>query len=73
MISSGFLWAYIADIKGRRAVFLYGYIADGICNFLSGFSQNFWMLVSFKFLSGFMWVYNKDPKLFEPLIVNSSY
>lgn len=54
MISSGFLWAYIADVKGRRTVFLYGYIADSICNFLSGFSQNFWMLVSFKFLSGFI-------------------
>ncbi|XP_043589962.1 synaptic vesicle 2-related protein-like [Bombus pyrosoma] len=54
MISSGFLWGYIADAKGRRAVFLYGYIADSICNFLSGFSQNFWMLVSFKFLSGFI-------------------
>ena len=54
MISSGFLWGYIADAKGRRAVFLYGCLADSICNFLSGFSQNFWMLVSFKFLSGFI-------------------
>ncbi|XP_017890725.1 synaptic vesicle glycoprotein 2B-like [Ceratina calcarata] len=54
MISSGFLWGYIADVKGRRTVFIYGYIADGICNVLSGFSQNFWTLAFFKFLSGFL-------------------
>ncbi|XP_076658715.1 uncharacterized protein LOC143362431 [Halictus rubicundus] len=54
MVSSGFLWGYIADRRGRRTVFLYGYLADGICNVLSGFSQNFWTLVFFKFLSGFI-------------------
>ncbi|KAK1127476.1 hypothetical protein K0M31_004013 [Melipona bicolor] len=54
MVSSGFLWGYIADVKGRRSVFLYGYLADSICNILSGFSQNFWMLACFKFLNGFI-------------------
>ncbi|KOC68366.1 Synaptic vesicle glycoprotein 2B [Habropoda laboriosa] len=54
MVSSGFLWGYIADVRGRRSVFLYGYLADGICNVLSGFSQSFWTLVFFKFLSGFI-------------------
>lgn len=54
MVCSGPLWGYIADVKGRRTVFLFGYLADGICNILSGLSQNFWMLLFFKFLSGFM-------------------
>ncbi|XP_043791118.1 synaptic vesicle glycoprotein 2B-like isoform X1 [Apis laboriosa] len=54
MVCSGPLWGYIADIKGRRTVFLFGYLADGICNILSGLSQNFWMLLFFKFLSGFI-------------------
>ncbi|XP_078049211.1 putative transporter svop-1 [Augochlora pura] len=54
MVSSGFLWGYVADVRGRRTVFIYGYLADGICNVLSGFSQDFWTLVFFKFLSGFI-------------------
>ncbi|XP_033328680.2 uncharacterized protein LOC117221661 [Megalopta genalis] len=54
MVSSGFIWGYIADVRGRRTVFIYGYLADGICNVLSGFSQDFWTLVFFKLLSGFI-------------------
>ncbi|CAL7946178.1 unnamed protein product [Xylocopa violacea] len=54
MVASGYIWGYIADVRGRRVVFIYGYLADGICNVLAGFSQNFWTLVFFKFLSGFM-------------------
>ncbi|PBC31175.1 Synaptic vesicle glycoprotein 2C [Apis cerana cerana] len=54
MVCSGPLWGYIADVKGRRTVFLFGYLADGICNILSGLSQNFWTLLFFKFLSGFI-------------------
>nr|XP_003705033.1 PREDICTED: synaptic vesicle glycoprotein 2B-like [Megachile rotundata] len=54
MVSSGFLWGYIADVKGRKVVFMYGYLADGICNILCGLSQNFWTLAFFKLLSGFI-------------------
>ncbi|XP_072752510.1 uncharacterized protein [Anoplolepis gracilipes] len=54
MVLSGFMWGYLADVKGRRKIILYGYMADGICNILAGFSQNFEMLVFFKFLSGFI-------------------
>ncbi|EZA47348.1 Synaptic vesicle glycoprotein 2B [Ooceraea biroi] len=52
MVLSGFIWGYLADVKGRKKVILYGYLADGICNVLAGFSQNFETLVFFKFLSG---------------------
>jgi len=55
MVLSGFMWGYLADVKGRKKIILYGYLADSICNILAGFSQNFETLVFFKFLSGFMW------------------
>lgn len=54
MVLSGFVWGYLADVKGRKKIILYGYMADGICNILTGFSQNFETLVFFKFLTGFM-------------------
>ena len=54
MVSSGYLWGYVADVRGRKNVFIYGCLADGICNVLSGFSQNFWTLAFFKYLSGFI-------------------
>lgn len=52
MVLSGFIWGFLADVRGRKKIILYGYMADGICNILSGFSQNFETLVFFKFLSG---------------------
>jgi len=54
MVLSGFIWGYLADVKGRKSVILYGYMADGICSILAGFSQNFETLVFFKFLSGIL-------------------
>ncbi|XP_014468202.1 PREDICTED: synaptic vesicle glycoprotein 2B-like [Dinoponera quadriceps] len=54
MVMSGFIWGYLADVKGRKKVILYGYLADGVCNVLAGFSQNFGTLVFFKFLSGLL-------------------
>lgn len=54
MVLSGFIWGFLADVKGRKKVIVYGYLADGICNVLAGFSQNFETLVFFKFLSGIM-------------------
>ncbi|XP_020286619.1 putative transporter svop-1 [Pseudomyrmex gracilis] len=54
MVLSGFVWGYIADVKGRKKVVLYGYLADSICNILAGFSQNMETLVFFKFLSGLL-------------------
>ncbi|EFN72216.1 Synaptic vesicle glycoprotein 2A [Camponotus floridanus] len=54
MVLSGFMWGYLADVKGRKKIILYGYLADSICNILAGFSQNFETLVFFKFLSGFL-------------------
>ncbi|XP_071626328.1 synaptic vesicle glycoprotein 2B [Temnothorax longispinosus] len=52
MVTSGFIWGFLADVSGRKKIILYGYMADGICNILLGFSQNFGMLLFFKLLSG---------------------
>lgn len=54
MVSSALVWGYLADVKGRKSILIYGFLADGICNVLSGFSQNFGTLLFFKFLSGLM-------------------
>ncbi|XP_015181733.1 PREDICTED: synaptic vesicle glycoprotein 2B-like [Polistes dominula] len=52
MVSSGLIWGYLADVRGRKSILVYGFMADGVCNVLSGFSQNFETLLFFKFLSG---------------------
>ncbi|KAK2580653.1 hypothetical protein KPH14_007759 [Odynerus spinipes] len=52
MVSSGLIWGYLADVKGRKSIIIYGFLADGICNILLGFSQNFWMLFFFKCIIG---------------------
>ncbi|XP_075145758.1 uncharacterized protein LOC142220469 isoform X2 [Haematobia irritans] len=52
MISSAIIWGYLADTQGRKKILVVGYIADAICVFCSSLSQNFTMLVTFKFLGG---------------------
>ncbi|KAH8381387.1 hypothetical protein KR093_003932, partial [Drosophila rubida] len=54
MIISAIPWGYLADTKGRRKVLVYGYLLTCICVIGSALSQNFLMLVTFKFLGGLM-------------------
>ncbi|XP_053964320.1 synaptic vesicle glycoprotein 2B-like isoform X2 [Anastrepha ludens] len=54
MITSAIIWGYLADTLGRRKVLIFGYLADTICVFSSSLTQNFQMLVAFKFLGGFI-------------------
>ncbi|XP_062124945.1 synaptic vesicle glycoprotein 2C-like isoform X2 [Drosophila sulfurigaster albostrigata] len=54
MIISAIPWGYLSDTKGRRKVLVYGYLLTSICVFGSALSQNFIMLVTFKFLGGLM-------------------
>ncbi|KAH8413996.1 hypothetical protein KR222_000696, partial [Zaprionus bogoriensis] len=54
MIISAIPWGYLADTKGRRKVLVCGYLLTSICVVGSALSQNFIMLVTFKFLGGLL-------------------
>ena len=54
MITSALIWGYLADTQGRKKVLVCGFLADAVCVVGSALSQNFQMLVVFKFLGGFM-------------------
>ncbi|XP_017104187.2 synaptic vesicle glycoprotein 2B [Drosophila bipectinata] len=52
MTISAVIWGYLADTKGRKKILYWGYLIDAVCVFGSALSQNFIMLVVFKFLGG---------------------
>ncbi|KAH8382697.1 hypothetical protein KR009_004840, partial [Drosophila setifemur] len=52
MTISAVAWGYLADTKGRKKILYWGYLVDAVCVFGSALSQNFIMLVVFKFLGG---------------------
>ncbi|KAH8382694.1 hypothetical protein KR009_004839 [Drosophila setifemur] len=52
MTISAVAWGYLADTKGRKKILYWGYLVDAVCVFGSALSQNFMMLVVFKFLGG---------------------
>ncbi|XP_073819753.1 synaptic vesicle glycoprotein 2B-like [Musca autumnalis] len=52
MISSAIVWGYMADTQGRKNILAFGLLADAVCVVCSSLSQNFGMLVTFKFLGG---------------------
>lgn len=54
MITSAIIWGYLADTQGRKKILIVGYLLDAVCVFCSSLSQNFTMLVTFKFFGGLM-------------------
>lgn len=54
MIGSAFLWGYLSDTYGRRKLLILGYILDSICGTAVSLGKNFWSILFFKFLSGFI-------------------
>ncbi|XP_012261674.3 synaptic vesicle glycoprotein 2B-like isoform X2 [Athalia rosae] len=51
-ITTAMLWGFLADVYGRRKLLIYGFLADSLCNILSGTAQNIWFLLFFKYCSG---------------------
>ncbi|CAH1996788.1 unnamed protein product [Acanthoscelides obtectus] len=52
MISSAFIWGYLCDTLGRKKLLVVGYLLDGLFVIISAFSQNFYVLITTKFLGG---------------------
>ncbi|XP_022908737.2 synaptic vesicle glycoprotein 2B-like [Onthophagus taurus] len=54
MISSAFIWGFLADAFGRKKLLVIGYGLDAFFVFIAGLSQNFEMLMAAKFMTGFV-------------------
>ncbi|CAH1176294.1 unnamed protein product [Phaedon cochleariae] len=54
MILSSFIWGYLSDILGRKRVMVYGYLMDWCCMIMASFSQSFAIMLTAKFLGGFI-------------------
>uniref|UniRef100_A0A1A9VEL8 Major facilitator superfamily (MFS) profile domain-containing protein n=1 Tax=Glossina austeni TaxID=7395 RepID=A0A1A9VEL8_GLOAU len=53
MITSAIVWGYLADTQGRKKILVIGCLADAISSACCSLSQNFQMLIVFKFIEGF--------------------
>ncbi|XP_041968012.1 4-hydroxybenzoate transporter PcaK-like [Aricia agestis] len=54
IISTSFLWGYLGDKRGRRAVMLPAMVTSAAFSVASSFSTNVWMLAALRFLTGCM-------------------
>ncbi|CAG9580182.1 unnamed protein product [Danaus chrysippus] len=52
IISTSFLWGYLGDRFGRRAVMLPAMVASAVFSIASSFSTNVWMLLVLRFFTG---------------------
>lgn len=52
IIATSFLWGYLGDRYGRRAVMLPALIASAVISIISAFSTNVWMLAILRILTG---------------------
>ncbi|XP_043489592.1 synaptic vesicle glycoprotein 2B-like [Polistes fuscatus] len=52
MISTNFLWGFMADTYGRKRIMFYGYMLTGLITLATCFSHRSWLLILFKFLEG---------------------
>lgn len=55
MIISAIFWGFLADVKGRRQILVFGHLAIFVFDVICGLSQNFWMMIFAKFCGGLMW------------------
>lgn len=57
IITSSHLWGFLADTKGRRRIIRPTLMIAFILTLISSFLNNFWSLVIFRYLNGFLWVF----------------
>lgn len=53
MFAGALIWGQVADRFGRRNVFLFTVLLDAVFGLLSAIAPSFWLLVAFRFLTGF--------------------
>ena len=53
MLIGGYIWGGLADISGRRTVFILCLFFNSFFAFVSAFSPNYYYLLGLRFLSGF--------------------
>ncbi|RZB39871.1 Sugar tr and/or MFS 1 domain containing protein [Asbolus verrucosus] len=54
MVTSGFVWGFLCDTLGRKKLMVIGYLIDAMFVIMSSFSQNYTLLIIFKFFGGFI-------------------
>jgi MFS transporter, VNT family, synaptic vesicle glycoprotein 2 len=54
VILSSFLWGFLSDTKGRRKTLIVTLLVAFIATVLSSFVENFWLMVSLRFVNGFL-------------------
>lgn len=54
VISSSLLWGFLADTQGRRKVIMPTLFLSSVCTLLSSLATNFPLLVTLRYLSGFL-------------------
>lgn len=52
MVSTSFIWGFMADTFGRRRIMFYGYLLTGLVTLATSFSHTSWLLILFKFFEG---------------------
>ncbi|XP_047348212.1 synaptic vesicle glycoprotein 2B-like isoform X3 [Vespa velutina] len=52
MISTNFLWGFMADTFGRKRIMFYGYMLTGFITLATCFSHTSWLLILIKFFEG---------------------
>lgn len=57
MLASALLWGYLSDTLGRKQIMVWGFLASSLVEMISAMTQNFPMLLTTRFISGFLWVF----------------
>lgn len=57
ILSSSYVWGYLSDTKGRRAVMIPSLLIAFAFTVLSCLSPSYWVLITFRFFHGVLYVH----------------